>query len=389
MAKNIKLGLNLFFSNSSNSGVVNYIYNIISALKTLDDQSKPSLVVFHSADAPIDYIKEIQYPKIEFILYRPQPLNKFLRKLNKAGKILTGRDLYNHYKYISKVDVLYPYFEFMDKQFSQIKHKIHWLVDFNNRAFPEHYADGGKSMTDFQQDLTSRKEHIALSSESLFDELKHYYPAYQNSVSILRFACTLNLKEGINIDRLKEKYDLTKPFFMSPNQFWEHKNQLVLIDALNILKSAGPLNFQVVFTGSMEVNRGKGHILQKLIEAVKRYELEDTVRFLGIISRDEQLELMKNAVSLIQPSLYEGWSTLVEEAKALNQKIILSTLPVHYEQNCVNSYFFDPHSALELSKQISIVNETQSANKLIDYSKNVEQFGLDILKMLINAKDKS
>ena len=55
------------------------------------------------------------------------------------------------------------------------------------------------------------------------------------------------------------------------------------------------------------------------------------------------------SVALLQPSLYEGWSTLVEEAKALSKFIVLSDLPVHREQINKNVAFFDPHNANELA----------------------------------------
>ncbi|RZK09753.1 MAG: glycosyltransferase [Flavobacterium sp.] len=272
----------------------------------------------------------------------------------------------------------------MDKPFQQFSHKVHWLVDFNNRACPAFYPDGGKSMTDFQESLTQRTDHIVLSSNSLLKELQLYYPDYKNKISILRFACSLPSLGEINIAELKKKYDLTRTYFMSPNQFWEHKNQLVLIEALRVLKQKGLIDFDLVFTGSMTVTRGKGHMLEKLLEKVNEYGLKEQIKFLGIIDRSEQLVLMKHAKALIQPSLYEGWSTLVEEAKALDQRIILSDLPVHREQDCMNSYFFDPTSPEQLAEKIALVSKKGEVIRKTDYTKNVVQFGDDILKMLLH-----
>ena len=36
----------------------------------------------------------------------------------------------------------------------------------------------------------------------------------------------------------------------------------------------------------------------------------------------DQLRLMKESLGVIQPSLFEGWSTVIEDAKALNKKSI-------------------------------------------------------------------
>jgi glycosyltransferase involved in cell wall biosynthesis len=54
--------------------------------------------------------------------------------------------------------------------------------------------------------------------------------------------------------------------------------------------------------------------------------------FLGFIDRREQLLIMKGARAVVQPSLFEGWSTVVEDAKAMNQFVIASDLEVHKEQ---------------------------------------------------------
>jgi glycosyltransferase involved in cell wall biosynthesis len=170
---------------------------------------------------------------------------------------------------------------------------------------------------------------------------------------------------------------------ISPNQFWEHKNQVIVLEALHILKTKHPeIKFKVLFTGSLEVNRGKGLYIDKLKEKLKEYQIEDYIVFLGVIERSEQLTLIKHASAIIQPSLYEGWSTLVEEAKALNKFIILSDLPVHREQISKNVEFFDPHDANALTGKI--INHIQHPKQLeiVDYSKTIKAFGENILNVL-------
>lgn len=384
MAKRITLGLNFFFNNNTNSGIVNYIYNIIAALNTLTDIEKPRIIVFYSLNSPISQLQEIEYPYISYSLFNPYASNIVLRKTNTLFYKIFKINIYCWFNYFRHIDIIYPYFESMDAPFIQIKNKVHWLVDFNNKVFPEQYADNAKSIDEFQQRLTKKSDRIVLSSNSLLKELRHFYPYYKNKVHILRFACSLpDLNKYIYL-KIAAKYDLKEDYLMSPNQFWEHKNQLVVIEALRLLKASESLKFTIVFSGSMLVHRGKGHILDKLRVMINEYGLTDNVKFLGVLDRHEQLVLMKNAKALIQPSLYEGWSTLVEEAKALNQKIILSDLPVHREQNCKNSYFFDPHSPEKLAGHIKNILSNNEANDVIDYSDNIFEFGKSIYKMINN-----
>jgi glycosyltransferase involved in cell wall biosynthesis len=383
MAKRFTIGLNYFFDNQSNSGIVNYIYNIIAALNTLDNAEKPAIVLFYSLNAPVNYIKSIQYPFIEYSLFKPYPANAVTRKLNGSVRRLFKTDLYKQFKYFNKIDSLYPYFHLVDDNFVAFKNKIHWLVDFNNRAFPHHYGDKGINMLNIQQQVTASTDTVVLSSNALFNELQQYYPNYKCNIKLLRFASWLPKLNGQDIDAVKQRYNIEVPYLMSPNQFWEHKNQGLVLDALHIIRQTNPhLKFKILFSGSLDVNRGKGHYIDSLLNKVAEHELSDYIAFLGVLDRQEQLLLMKGSIALLQPSLYEGWSTLVEEAKALNKFIILSNLPVHLEQINSNVDFFDPHDAEQLAKKIIAQLKSPAVINPLNYSDNIYNYAKDILDAL-------
>lgn len=385
MAKKARLGLGLFFNNATNSGIVNYIYNIVAALASLPEAEQPAVIVYHNADAETDLLKSIGYPGIRFVLVKEVPGNFFARKLNSLLIRLTGSNWYLRKMVYKPVDCFYPYFPFLEGPIEQlVPEKVEWLVDFNNRAFPQHYEDGGASMLAYQTALTAKPARIVLSSMSLLNELRQYYPGYKNDVKILRFACSLPRLDGMDAAAVKSKHDVPPVYFMSPNQFWEHKNQVVVLKAIARLKTTHPdLKFRVLFTGSLSVNRGKGLYAQQLVAGIEEMGLQEYVQFLGILERKEQLLLMKEALALIQPSLYEGWSTLVEEAKALNKHILLSDLPVHREQISRNVDFFDPHDDALLASLLKRCLETPPVVEPLDYQENIQRYGRDIIQALL------
>lgn len=238
-------------------------------------------------------------------------------------------------------------------------------------------------MSEYQKKITALPERIVLSSNTLFNELKHYHPDYKCDVKILRFASSLPDLKSAAIGPLLERHKIDVPYFMSPNQFWEHKNQGLVLDAVHILQKKYPdLPFTILFTGSLAVNRGKGLYADKLKQKISDYKLDDYIKFLGVLERNDQLLLMNAAIALLQPSFYEGWSTLVEEAKALNKFIILSDLPVHREQISVNVDFFDPNSAEELAEKMYKHLLHPPDIVITDYSKNIKEFGKTILNAL-------
>lgn len=380
MAKKTRLGLGLFFNNTTNSGIVNYIYNIIAALNSLPEELKPEILLYHNETAEITLIKQIEYKNLKFKIIRKHHDNLIIRKLYSLTIKLKIVSEYFFYPTTS----FYPYFPFINTELKYIPNKIEWLVDFNNLAFPEYYKDRGNAMKSYQLELTRKDSRIVLSSNALLEELKCYYPNYKNEVKILRFACSLPEIDSLDLNQIKSNYEIDCDFFMSPNQFWEHKNQIVVLKAIYEIKKTNPaLKFKVLFTGSLEVNRGKGQYANQLIEMIKEFNISEYVKFLGVLDRSVQLLLMKNSVALIQPSLYEGWSTLVEEAKALNKFIILSDLIVHREQISKNCSFFKSNDIKSLSE--IMIKSLKSKPNIIkeNYSNNILNFGYDILDALI------
>jgi glycosyltransferase involved in cell wall biosynthesis len=70
----------------------------------------------------------------------------------------------------------------------------------------------------------------------------------------------------------------------------------------------------------------------------------DHFLYLGLIPYDHVLGLAGACEALINPSKFEGWSTPIEEAKALGAPLLLSDIAIHREQ-APGARFFNPSSA--------------------------------------------
>jgi glycosyltransferase involved in cell wall biosynthesis len=165
------------------------------------------------------------------------------------------------------------------------------------------------------------------------------------------------------IDELKHRYNLPDVYFFSPNQFWAHKNHLVVIKAAEQLKQAGT-PVVIAFSGKENDNRNPSYT-ESLKQYVAEHELEDVVRFLGFLDRAEQLQLMKHARAIIQPSRFEGWSTVIEDAMAMNQPVIASDLEVNKEQLGGKGVYFDIEDPQDLAQ---LINTDMKMHRTIDYN---------------------
>jgi glycosyltransferase involved in cell wall biosynthesis len=72
---------------------------------------------------------------------------------------------------------------------------------------------------------------------------------------------------------------------------------------------------------------------------------------------------MRASMALLNPSLFEGWSTPVEEARSLGVPLVLSDLDVHREQAGDRAVYFDRHSAPSLADGLQQVQPLSDEDK--------------------------
>ena len=150
-------------------------------------------------------------------------------------------------------------------------------------------------------------------------------------------------------------YNINKPFFIVPNQYWQHKNHTVLIKAVGVLLKSN-VDVLVVTTGCTSDHRDPNYF-QRLSDLLEEECTPESYLILGAIPYSHLSLMMRESLAVIYPSLFEGWSTTVEEAKSLGKKIILSGINVHREQSPPRALFFDPNDHLRLAEHmINVMN---------------------------------
>lgn len=209
---------------------------------------------------------------------------------------------------------------------------IAWMADFQHRSLPEAFSALGywKRELGFRAQVAAGRD-VMLSSADARSACERFYPASVGRTHVVRFAVAPPEPAGLEEARKQaDDYGLPDRFFFMPNQFWQHKNHLLVAEALAILRgrNAGAV---IAASGKQADPRNPGHF-DKLAATIKRLGVVDDFRLLGMIPYRHLTLLMQASVALVNPSLFEGWSTTVEEARSLGVPMILSDLPVHREQ---------------------------------------------------------
>jgi hypothetical protein len=235
---------------------------------------------------------------------------------------------------------------------------IGWIPDFQHVHLPQFFSKKECTTRDREfANVINSSSAVILSSEDALKDLTEFKKNNKTSTYILRFVSRLHpkLSELPSRKELMEKYNLNRPWFHIPNQFWAHKNHKIVVEALHLLKVQGncPL---VIATGSTTDYRNPDYF-PSLMKLVSDYDLHDDFRAVGMLPYTDVVALMRYSLAVINPSLFEGWSTSVEESKAMGKMVLLSDIAVHREQSPVHSYYFDVNDYAGLANYLNIFSK--------------------------------
>lgn len=217
---------------------------------------------------------------------------------------------------------------------------VFWIPDFQYRRLPELFNE---EMLDWYEHHNA--EHgtaadlIVVSSEDGRRDLGQFLPQFAEKTRVLHF-CSIPTEEWFALDPavVARQHELPEKFFVLSNQFSHHKNHMVVFEALRLLREVHGIDATIACTGSTFGFRGDDY-LQRVESYLREHDLTAAVRILGLIPRQEQVALMRRSLSMLQPSRFEGWSTVVEDSKSLGKRILLSDISVHREQRPAGAAF--------------------------------------------------
>lgn len=261
-----------------------------------------------------------------------------------------------------------------------------WMADFQHRALPNAFSWAGYWKRDlgFRAQIAAGRE-IILSSEDAKRLCERYYPRSAGRTKVVRFAIPPGSATSYEQARLiADGYALPSHFFFMPNQFWRHKNHLIVAEALAILRERN-VSAVVVASGKPLDPRNKAHF-SNVCAAIDSLDIGGQFRILGMIPYPHLAALMRSSLALINPSRYEGWSTTVEEARSAGVPMILSDLAVHREQAADEAAYFASDSPSQLADALQAfvpleqpVRERKAAEARAEAERRVARFAREFV----------
>lgn len=340
----LRIGLEAGFDPGWLAGL-QYVRNIVYTLSSLDVSDRPLTRLLPVTAATVDKIQDlsrfdfvdIAAPKgasgrvLETRLVARRFIRKYVQPRARKPLLRSFRD----------IDVTYPGWGTPIPGAAQ----MHWVPDLQHVFLPELFTPEENERRDRDLErLAAGNDTLIFSSHSALADFRARFPTTPAPTYVWQFVSPVT--EEVSGADPHKKFGLPERYLYVANQFWAHKDHLVLFRALVLLREQG-LEPHVVCTGLLADRRNPNYIA-KLRNFLRDNDLEGQVKILGVVPRPDQVAILRHSTLVVQPSRFEGWSTVVEDAKAVGRPMILSDFRVHLEQ-APDHIFFEMGNAEALA----------------------------------------
>jgi glycosyltransferase involved in cell wall biosynthesis len=238
---------------------------------------------------------------------------------------------------------------------------VGWYPDFQHIDLPHHFSRKDRMLRDMVVALMARNcTRMVFSSDHARKIFLRLHPTREAKARVLHFSA--HLPAGVmttDPGYLMPKLGLPEKFIYLPNQLWKHKDHLTAFKAVKILADR---NVPVCLVCSGNLNEKKAPAYkQQVFDYIQQNNLVNRIFILGMVDFDDVYALIRQSCCVLNPSLYEGWSTTVEETKTIGKPMILSDLEVHQEQDPPQTEYFEPQNAEALATAMARAWETYPA----------------------------
>jgi glycosyltransferase involved in cell wall biosynthesis len=316
------------------AGVGHYTYYLVRSLLEHDrknsyvlffDRRLPDISLFSRPNAEVKYFPFSQYNRFLPFAYSHMLISAYLMK--------EGLDVFH--SPITSVPLTYP---------KKTVVTVHDLAIYKNPAWFPSQIFSTKLLV--PRSLKTADRVIAVS-ESTKHDLQEIFNVPSRKIKVIY--------EGVDVKKipLKSKkldsidsFKIARKFIFFVGTLEPRKNLVVLLRAYKkLLQSGGELaGYQLVIAGA------EGYKSEDVFTEIKTLGLGKQVRYVGYVTKNQKIELLKRAACFVFPSSYEGFGLPILEAMALGTPVATSNISSLPEVAGRAAILFDPE------KEQTIVN---------------------------------
>lgn len=228
------------------------------------------------------------------------------------------------------------------------------VVTVHDLAFIIHPETMPKSAVLFSKFMMlntfSKADVILTVSNSVYKEIKKYYPKYINKVKVIYPGIYQNVDRDLKLDSFTNKsLQSVQDFFLYIGTVEYRKNTDKIIDAFIRLKDRNCLasKYKLVLAGKM------GYGSDKCLKTADESKYKDDIIFTGYVDNNDCNLLYRRASAYIFPTRYEGFGSTQLECMENHLPLILSNIETNIEVSSGYGLFFDLANLDSLVNQMS------------------------------------
>lgn len=250
------------------------------------------------------------------------------------------------------LDVLLPAFAPLPADFATPW--IGYVYDFQHRYLPQLFAPGDCRHRDRHfAEMLKNASTVIVNARTVAADVARFHPEARARVFALPFNAAPQTSWLMPSESPLPKYGIENPYFIVCNQFWKHKDHATAFAAFAKI-AATHTDVDLVCTGTTSDYRDPQHV-PALQNFLAREGIANRVHILGNVPKTDQIALLKRAIALIQPTLFEGGpgGGAVYDAISLGVHCVVSDIDVNRELVESGISFFQAGSVSALAALLS------------------------------------
>jgi len=224
--------------------------------------------------------------------------------------------------------------------------------------------------------IKKAKKIITISNSSKNDIIK-MYGVNSDKVSVVYPGIKIQNSEFKiqNMEELKKKFGISSPYILFVGTLQPRKNIIRLIEAFSKLKDlrSKTEDLSLVIVGK------KGWQFEDILNAPKKYNVENRVKFLDSVTDEDLPGIYKNALCFCLPSLYEGFGLPILEAMQYGCPVATSNVSSLPEAGGEAALYFNPEDVDDIVRVLGLmIKDERLRNEMVKNGyEQVKKFSWD------------
>ena len=309
----MKIGIDISRTVEESTGVGYYAKNLVHALAAIDPGDEYLLYGIFCDCYPKNW-KKADVPKARnFSLHqRWYPSRYVMRQwmnfAKKRNQLLGGVDVLHSTAFtmplVSRVKVIVT---------------IHDLSFFH---YPQHHTDANYRFVNRNVHLAARRADLIIAdSVSTKRDIQRFLHVPDKKIEVVYLASGESFsarRSSEDIERVKNKYKIRKPYFLAVGSIEPRKNLARALVAFKALIEMGRVDYQCIIVG------GQGWKNEAFYALLRKLDIDEHLVFTGYVPEEDLPLLYQGAGVFLYPSVYEGFGLPVLEAMSSGVPVITS-----------------------------------------------------------------